>query len=104
MSNEEKIVNYPNSIDTRVALLEVSISTINQTLIRLESKMDKGFENLHFEIKNVREESKLGLKDLREELKSDIKDIRKEIQYNFRWLFTIIGTLSAIMAHGFRWF
>ncbi len=38
MSKEEKIVNYPSSIDTRVALLEQSISHINQVLIDIKSE------------------------------------------------------------------
>jgi hypothetical protein len=75
MAKEENIVNYPNSIDTRVALLESSIATINQTMFRLENKMDKGFD-----------------------------DMKKDAKADFRWLLTIIGGLGFIMAHGFHWF
>ena len=39
--SEEKITQYPNSIDTRVALLEASISHINETLIRIERSIDE---------------------------------------------------------------
>ncbi len=40
MSKEEKIPSYPNSIDTRVALLEQSINNINNTLMRFEKRFD----------------------------------------------------------------
>ena len=35
------ISQYPNSVDTRVALLEMSISHINETLIRIDKRFDK---------------------------------------------------------------
>ncbi len=38
---EANITTYPNTIDTRVALLEMSISNINETLKRFEIKLDK---------------------------------------------------------------
>ncbi len=38
---EDKISDYPKSIDTRVALLEMSISHINDTLVRIEKRFDK---------------------------------------------------------------
>ncbi len=38
---ESNITKYPDSIDTRVALLEMSISHINDTLNRMEKKLDK---------------------------------------------------------------
>lgn len=38
---EDNVTQYPNTIDTRVALLEMSISHINETLIRFEKKIDK---------------------------------------------------------------
>lgn len=72
---ESSQVDYLDSIPTRVALLEMSIVTINATLIRLEGKMDKGFY-----------------------------DLRKDMKSDFRWLLTIIAGLGAIMAHGFHWF
>lgn len=47
---KENILDYPTSIDTRVALLEQSIGHINETLIRFEKCFDK-IENegkIHF--------------------------------------------------------
>ncbi len=40
-NNENNVKDYPNKIDTRVALLEMSISHINDTLIRIEKRFDK---------------------------------------------------------------
>jgi hypothetical protein len=82
MTNKEKIISYPDTIETRVALLEAAIVGINQTLIRMENKLDKQFD----------------------ELKSDIKEIRHEMKLDFRWTLTIIAALGGIMAHGFHWF
>ncbi len=83
---EENILQYPNGIETRVALLEYSITNINQTLIRLETKMDKQLD----------------------EIKGEIKDIRKDMKTDFRWIMTIFGAaiigLAGIIAKGFHWF
>ena len=86
MTKKDKVVDYPDSIDTRVALLEASISTINQTLIRMEAKMDKQFDDI----------------------KLDIREIRRDSRSDFKCLLSmIIGStvgITAIMAHGFHWF
>lgn len=86
MSSKDKVVNYPDSIDTRVALLEASISSINQTLIRMENKIDRQFDKIDIRFSNV----------------------DKEMKSDFRWLLSmIVGSnagIAAIMAHGFHWF
>ena len=76
MSTENKL--YPGSIDTRVALLEQSIGSINQSLIEI----------------------KIDLKDMRKE----IKEHQREVHSDFRWVLAVIGALGAIVAHGFHWF
>ncbi len=43
---EDNVSSYPAYIDTRVALLEMSISHINDTLIRFEKRFDKIDEKL----------------------------------------------------------
>ncbi len=76
MSKEDKIVNYPSSIDTRVALLEQSISHINQVLIDIKNDM----------------------KDFRNEIRSEFKDIKTEGKTHFRWtLISIAGIYASII-------
>lgn len=88
MNKEENVHNYPNSIDTRVALLEMSIMNINETLKEIKS-----------EIKDIR----LDAKEMRIEMKNGFSDITKELKLDFRWLLAIIVGLGGIMAHGFHW-
>ena len=107
MINEDKVVNYPNSLETRVALLEASISNINQTLIRLENKMDKGFDYVHRRFDDVdhnlnRFEAKMDKQFT--DARNEFKDVRKDMKTDFRWLLAIIGGLGLVMAHGFHWF
>lgn len=90
----------PNSIDTCVALLEQSIGSINQTLIRIELQMKDGFNRIDARFEKIdarfeKTESKFEL---------EFKEIKKDIKYNFRYLFTIICGLGAMVAHGFHWF
>jgi len=47
MNKQENIINYPNSVDTRVALLEMSIININETMKEIKS-----------ELKDIRKENK----------------------------------------------
>ena len=93
MSKEENVINYPHSLDTRVALLEMCVSNISQTLIRLETKMDHNYANL---------ETKM------DRLDAKIEAVRRDVRADFRWLLTIFGGLllglSGTMAHGFHWF
>ena len=80
--SEDKVSQYPNSIDTRVALLEQSISHINETLMDI----------------------KLELKEFRKEVKEDIKDLKKWSWTHFVFLFASIAALTAVVAHGFHWY
>jgi uncharacterized coiled-coil protein SlyX len=83
----EREVN-PDKLETRTALLEQSIGHVNQTLIRIEKKLEKHDD--------------------------EFKDLRKEMRSDFKWTigllvslttFTIAGFtgLLGIMAHGFHW-
>jgi len=75
---EETIAEYPVHIDTRVALLEASISNINDTLNRFEKKFDR--------------------------MDDKLEGIKKEMRMDFRFIITAICGLAAVMAHGFHWF
>lgn len=91
MAKEANI--YPNSIDTRVALLEQSIGMINQTLIEIKHDMKEGFQDIRTEIK-----------ELRMEMREEMRDIKKWSWTHFVFLFGAIAGLGVIGAHGFHWF
>lgn len=97
-SSNFEVELYHEQIEAKVkvALLEQSIGHINQTLIRIEKRLD-GFDN-QFAV-----------------MGSEFKEIRRDMQSNFKWtigmmisltVFTISGLtgLASLMAHGFHWF
>jgi hypothetical protein len=65
---------YTNSPDTRIALLEQSIVNINETLKRLETKIDNNHK----------------------ETKEDISKLYLTTWSQFRWILGIIGTMLAL--------
>jgi hypothetical protein len=75
--SEDNISEYPFHMETKVALLEQSISHINQTLIRIEKRLDK------------------------------VDDQLIQFRGDHMWIFCIViafGTgLMGLMAHGFHW-
>ena len=89
MTKQNNAAIPDQGIDTRVALLEMCVSNISHTLERLETKMDKGFEDVRTEIKDNR---------------CEMASFRKEIKADFRWILAIIAGLGTIVAHGFHWF
>lgn len=92
--NKETVSSYPNSLETRVALVEMAIvNIISQTLIRFEHKMDSGFHELKNEIRDV--ESKL---------KSDIHWIFGIMITGFTLTISGFAAMYAMMGHGFHWF
>jgi chromosome segregation ATPase len=76
--SENNVKSYPDSIETRAALLEMSISHVNETLERIDKRLDR-------------------IDDKLDELKKDMK-------FDFRFLVGAICALAAVMAHGFHWF
>ena len=76
-------------IETRVSLLEQSIENINQTLIRLENKIDNGFE---------KQDKRM------DKIEQKIDKVESRIWQLF---FSGIGALVivlGIIAHGFKWY
>jgi hypothetical protein len=71
----ESVKNYPDSQETRIALLEMSIAHVNETLTRIEQDS----------------------KEFRKEMRSDFRWIIG--------LMIMFSTgLLGVMAHGFHWF
>lgn len=111
MNAEKKITASSDSELIRIALLDKSIENIDKTLIRLELKMDKGFD----EIKNDMKDMKSDYIRLEHKMNTNFSEITKEMKSDFKWLlgtifalssFTITGLigLGTLMAHGFHWF
>jgi hypothetical protein len=48
---EDKVSQYPNSIETRVALVEMSISHINDALLRIETEIKDSRKEMRSEFK-----------------------------------------------------
>lgn len=80
---------HKHTDDTRLALLEQSITNINDTMQRMEKRFDK----LEAKIDTVSTEMKQGF-----------KDCNNRIWSNFYWNLAALTTLGALMAHGFKWF
>lgn len=53
-----------DSHETRIALLEQSIGHIGQTLLRLEKKMDEGFNEIKSDMKTIKNELNLRIDKL----------------------------------------
>jgi len=100
MKKEDKVTDYPSSLEIRVALVEMVIINLNQTLIRLEKKMDDGFNGIRMEISGVKGE----INEVSKGLKEEFAELRREMKNDFRWILTIFAGFGAIMAHGFHWF
>jgi hypothetical protein len=103
MSNEEKIVGYPFTIDVRVALLESSIASINQTLLRIETNTTAQLSELKYEMNKRFDDSKSDTNRQFDDIKSSIDGLKKDCKSDFRWILTIISGVVGIMAHGFHW-
>lgn len=92
--------NMKNDHESRIVRLEVTIESINQTLIRFEKRfdsIDKRFDKLETDMKyNF------------ESMNSRFETINNRMWSNFLWLlsamFLFSGILCGIMAKGFHWF
>lgn len=91
---KQKHVHLPDQgVDIRVALLEQSISYINETLIRIET-----------DSKEFRKEIKEEIHTLGHDLKGEMKHLKFWVWGQFLFLFGAIGGLFTLIARGFHWF
>ena len=101
MSEPINIRDFYNH-DTRITLLESSISTINDTMLRFEKRFDRIDERFD------RIDEKFDKVDERfDKVDEKFDKINEKIDSKFTWLLTFIiagftGMLG-IMAHGFHW-
>lgn len=81
-----------NNIETRIALLEQSIGHINETLLRMEKKIDGKFDKMEERFDSI---------------DSRIVKIEDRLWSNFIWqlstMFGLAFTGLGILAKGFHW-
>ncbi len=77
-----------NNIDAKIALLEQNVSHMNETLARMEKKIDSRFDDADKRI---------------EKLDSKIEKTNDRIWSTFIWQLSAMLGLAGIMAKGFHW-
>lgn len=100
-----------NGQETRIALLEQSIENINKTLIRMEKKIDDGFNELKNDLKDFKKESKENFNKLDQKIDTLEINTDKKLDgiYSRIWQLFLYGIAAfigmfGIMGHGFKWF
>ena len=105
-------------METRVALLEMCVSNINHTLEKIDTKMDRQYDEINKRMDRM--DSKFDRMDDKfdkmhdkmekgfDELRGEMKGMKNEMNSDFKWLLGLIigsfASLSGIMARGFHWF
>lgn len=115
MSNAHKLEvpmkhNQQNSHETRIALLEQTCSNINQTLIRLEKKMDDGFSKVDMQfavldkkIDHVQLVLDKKIDSVYSGLDKKIDGIHSRIWTLFMWGIGAFAAVLALIAHAEKW-
>jgi uncharacterized coiled-coil protein SlyX len=100
-----------NNHDVRIALLEQSISNINETMIRFEKRFDRIDEKLDKITKNFDDKLQkfeLKFEKLENNVISKLESFNNRLWINFYWILGTMFTLSCagagILAKGFGWF
>jgi predicted nucleic acid-binding Zn-ribbon protein len=85
------------SEDTRIALLEQSIKHINQTLIRLESKIDNGFDKIDLRFHEIAKR----VQEIDKRISDDVKSLYCAQMTQFKWVIaTLLGLFGTILLKG----
>lgn len=106
MQNDNEVINIRDFMnhETRLSLLEKALINIEKGLDEIKYEIHDMRVEFKSDTSNLKTEMNSELKSLRTEMNSEFSSLRKEMKSDFRWILTIIGGLSAIMAHGFHWF
>jgi len=99
-----------NSYEIRTALLEQTCANINQTLIRLENKMDDGFNEIKTEIKDLKIEMQNEFSSLSKKsdslfwgLDKKIDNIHARIWHMFLCGIGAFAGMLTLIAHAEKW-
>ncbi len=95
MSTAQKIEvgTMKHSTETRIALLEQSIGHLDETLLRIDRKIDIRFDEMEKKFSKIDQQ---------------LEKFNDRIWANFYWilgsLFTLTSLMCGVMAKGFGWF
>ena len=106
--SHRKPVNITYNQETRLALLEMSVLNIANTLNEMRKDSKDEFKLLKEEINSSRKEFKEEVREFREE----IKEVKSNAQSNFKWLLgimfstqiTVISAAFAALGKAYNWF
>jgi len=90
-----------NSYEIRTALLEQTCANINQTLIRLEKKMDDGFEKLDKKIDDLDKKFEFKVDALDKKIDSKFETLDKKIDSKFEIIDKKIDNIHSRIWHMF---
>lgn len=103
ITEEPMKIRKDDTNDVRLALLEQSINNINETMIRMEKKIDKGFDQVDKRFDKI----EIEVKEFKKEINSKIESFNSRLWVNFYWILGTMFTLSCagagILAKGFGW-
>ena len=91
--------NGNNSHETRISLLEQSITNINETLIRFEKRFDKLDQKIDQGFKDVNNR----IDQTNNKIDQGIKDINGRMWTNFFWMLGGFAGILSLVAHFFKW-
>src|SRR5580698_8262567 len=87
------------SDDTRIALLEQSISHINETMTRIDRRFDSLESNMNMRFDKV----DARIDGLAHEIKQGNKDLNARMWHIFLWIMTSGGAVLGFIAHKLNW-
>ena len=104
MSSANKVDKMKhNPLETRVALVEQSIGHINETLVRLENKIDR----IELKIGSMDEKMDGRIMYLDKKMDERITSLDSRLWTNFYWIlgtmFALSTLICGVLAKGFHW-
>jgi len=110
--SHRKPVNITYNQETKLALLEMSVLNIANTLNEMRKDSKDEFKLLKEEINSSRKELKEEIREFKEEFKNEIREVKSNAQSNFKWLLgimfstqiTVISAVFAALGKAYNWF
>lgn len=100
----KEITHMKQNNETRMALLEQNQKYLQETLSRIDQKLENNFFDIKEELKAIRHE----IKEEKKDIKQLLDTFSNRLWTNFYWLlgtmFTLTAGVAGILAKGFKWF